>query len=103
MRKEWLRDGKGTLTRDGRIIIPISTRHGSKIKSKATYIPGCLDLSSNLYYQESQIKLKDYFPIEPAFSITVDKAQVSFIVFNLIFYFILLLSLAMNRVRLSIE
>ena len=80
MRKEWLRDGKGTLTKDGRIVIPISTRHGSKIKSKATYIPGCLDLSSNLYYQESQIKLKDYFPIEPAFSITVDKAQVSFIV-----------------------
>ena len=92
MRKEWLRDGKGTLTRDGRIVIPISTRHGSKIKSKATYIPGSLDLSSNLYYRESQVKLKDYFPIEPAFSITVDKAQVSFIVFNLIFYFILLLT-----------
>ena len=91
LRKEWLRDGKGTLTRE-RIVIPISTRHGSKIKRKATYIPGCLDLSSNLYYHDSQIKLKDYFPIEPAFSITVDKAQVSFIVFNLIFYFILLLT-----------
>ena len=38
-RKEWLRSGKGSITRD-RVVIPISLRDGSKIKSKATYIPG---------------------------------------------------------------
>jgi len=78
-RKEWLDGGKRSITA-GRVVIPISLRDGSKIKRKATYIPGYTRLDdgedSQHYYFNSQLNMKDYFPIEPAFSITVDKAQV---------------------------
>jgi len=77
MRKEWLRSGKGSITKDGFVVLPISTRDGNQIESKPTYIPGCTSLGEQqYYYRESQLKLRDHFPIEPAFSITVDKAQV---------------------------
>ena len=89
-RKEWLDGGKGSITADGRVVIPISLRDGSKIKSKATYIPGYTRLDdgedSQHYYFNSQLNMKDYFPIEPAFSITVDKAQVCVCVFVWYFY-----------------
>ena len=75
-RKEWLESGKGSITQDGRVVIPISMRDGKKIQSKKTYIPGCVRADSQYYYLDSSVMLKDYFPIEPAFSITVDKAQV---------------------------
>ena len=75
-RKEWLESGKGSITQDGRVVIPISMRDGKKIQSKKTYIPGCVRMDSQYYYLDSSVMLKDYFPIEPAFSITVDKAQV---------------------------
>ena len=79
MRREWLRSGKGSITKDGFVVIPISTRDGNKIESTTTYIPGCTGLGEQqYYYPDSQIQMKDYFPIEPAFSITVDKAQVRF-------------------------
>lgn len=77
-RKEWLDSGKGSITNDGRVVIPISHRDGNKIRSMNTYIPGCtrLDLQQ-IYYYDSRLKIRDHFPIEPAFSITVDKAQAS--------------------------
>ena len=77
-RKEWLDSGKGSITNDRRVVIPISHRDGNKIRSMNTYIPGCtrLDLQQ-IYYYDSRLKIRDYFPIEPAFSITVDKAQAS--------------------------
>ena len=84
------KDIKGSITADGRVVIPISLRDGSKIKSKATYIPGYTRLDdgedSQHYYFNSQLNMKDYFPIEPAFSITVDKAQVCVCVFVWYFY-----------------
>ena len=73
-RRLWLRSGKGSITRDGRVVIPISLADGNKIKYKTTYVPGCTN-EANLWYGVSQVDLKDHFPIEPAFSITVDKAQ----------------------------
>jgi len=77
-RKEWLRSGKGSITRGGRVVIPISLRDGGKIQSKKTYVPGCTRLDMHqYYYHDSSLMIKDWFPIEPAFSITVDKAQVS--------------------------
>ena len=76
-RKEWLRSGKGSITRDGRVVIPISLRDGSKIQSKKAYVSGCTRLDMRqYYYHDSSLMIKDWFPIEPAFSITVDKAQV---------------------------
>ncbi len=42
-RKEWLDGGKGSITADGRVVIPISLRDGSKVKSKATYTQATLD------------------------------------------------------------
>ena len=78
-RKEWLRSGKGSITRDGRVVIPISLRDGSKIQSKKAYVSGCTRLDMRqYYYHDSSLMIKDWFPIEPAFSITVDKAQVGF-------------------------
>ena len=77
-RKEWLDGGKGSITKkDGRVVIPISLKDGKKgIQFDTNYIPGCTDLDSNHYYHDSMVSIKDHFPIEPAFSITVDKAQV---------------------------
>ena len=76
LRNEWLRSNKGSITRNGRVVIPISIKDGSTIQNKKTYIPGCTRLDLQYYYHDSSIKTRDYFPIEPAFSITVDKAQV---------------------------
>ena len=77
MRKKWLGANMGSITNDGRVVIPISIHDGkSKIKYKTTYVPGCFRPEAGIWYGESQIEMKDHFPIEPAFSITVDKAQV---------------------------
>ena len=51
----------------------------SKIQKKKAYVPGCTRLDMHqYYYHDSSLMIKDWFPIEPAFSITVDKAQVGF-------------------------
>jgi hypothetical protein len=77
MRKKWLGANMGSITNNGRVVIPISIHDGkSKIKYKTTYVPGCFRPEAGIWYGESQIEMKDHFPIEPAFSITVDKAQV---------------------------
>ena len=79
-RKEWLDGGKGSMV-DGRVVIPISLKDGKKgIEFDTNYVSGYsrLDLGT-IYYQDSQLRIRDHFPIEPAFSITVDKAQVCFV------------------------
>ena len=76
-RKSWFDSGKQSITRDGRVVIPISIRDGNKISTRATsYIPGSGLNQGTIYYHNSRLNMRDYFPIEPAFSITVDKAQV---------------------------
>ena len=76
MRKKWLEAGMGSITNDGHVVIPISLHDGKRIQYKTTYVPGCFRVEAEQWYGELQIEMKDYFPIEPAFSITVDKAQV---------------------------
>jgi len=79
MRKEWIQSGKGSVIGGGRVVIPISRQDGSQITFKTNFVQGGrpLDLGPNLYYSGSQLEMKDHFPVEPAFSITNDKAQVS--------------------------
>ena len=74
-RAAWLGSGKGSITADGKVVIPISLQDGSIIPFRTEHIPGCNE--PGRFYKASQIKMKDYFPIEPAFAVTVDKAQVS--------------------------
>lgn len=76
-RRKWLQNGGGSMVGDGRVVVPISREDGTRIKYTRTYVPGRNLLESKLYYPDSQLLAKDYFPIEPAFSITIDKAQVS--------------------------
>jgi len=77
-RKEWLDNGKPSSTEDGRVVIHISQQDGSQIKyTPPTHVPGFTSSETRTVYPNSQIEMKDHFPIEPAFSITVDKAQVS--------------------------
>jgi len=76
-RKKWLDSGKPSITNDGRVVIHISQQDGSQIQYNTTYVPGFTGIETRTVYPNSQIEMKDLFPIEPAFSITVDKAQVS--------------------------
>ena len=86
-RKSWLASNKGSITKDGRVVIPISLKDGKKgIQFDTNYVPGCTDLDSNHYYQDSIVSIKDHFPIEPGFSITVDKAQVCLVCCVCLFY-----------------
>ena len=68
-RKKWLDSGKCSITNDGRVVIHISSQDGNVIPYKTAYIPHSIS--------SSRVDMKDHFPVEPAFSITVDKAQVS--------------------------
>lgn len=74
MRVAWLESGKGSITDDGKVVIPISLQDGNPIPLKTEHVPGCND--SGRWYRASQVQMKDRFPIEPAFAVTVDKAQV---------------------------
>ena len=74
-RKKWLQSGKGSITNDRRVVVPISTRDGAQIPLDSIPVPGSNVLDEGQYYRESQLKIKDNFPIEPAFAITTDKAQ----------------------------
>ena len=77
MRRAWLKSEKGSITADGKVVIPISLQDGSRIKHKTEHVPGCNGIGDR-EYKNSQIQIKDHFPIEPAFAITVDKAQVRY-------------------------
>ena len=60
----------GSITDDGKIVIPIEIRHG---KWKETEIRG----GGGSKFRSSKVELADHFPIEPGFSVTLHKAQVS--------------------------
>ena len=64
----------GSLTNDGRIVIPISVKNiGYAVEFKSNNIRGC----GGYQIRPSSVELADYFPIELGFSVTIHKAQVS--------------------------
>jgi hypothetical protein len=73
-RKEWKH---GSLTTDGRVVIPISLKNKRPIAYKKTGIRG----GGGYQFRPSTVELADYFPIELGFSVTIHKAQVSMYVF----------------------
>lgn len=64
MREKWLKEGNGSITNDGYVVIPISIEDGNKIPYKTSYIPGCYNVEEGYYYDSSKIDMKDYFPCE---------------------------------------
>ena len=68
-RSEWTH---GSLV-EGRVIIQISTQWGQLIRKWA---PENVDGSWQRGYSGSTVPMKDYFPVEPAFCVTIYKAQV---------------------------
>jgi hypothetical protein len=81
-RKQWQH---GSLAKDGRIVIPISTKYANCNEKEKTYLPPAYSTSrckstgvvrSGLpLYGMSTVPLQDHFCIEPGFCITVHKAQ----------------------------
>ena len=63
----------GSITNDGRIVVPISMTPKHQLKYRACSIRG----GGGYHFRPSTVQLADFFPIEPGFSITVHKAQVS--------------------------
>jgi len=78
-RKEWKH---GSLVDDGRVVIQISSQWGRQLIRK--YSKETIGGSWQFGYSGSTVPMKDHFPLEPAFSITIYKAQVSMISFFLI-------------------
>ena len=76
-RKSWK---YGSLTSDGRIVIPISVKNKQFVEFKKSDIRG----GGGYQFRPSTVELADYFPIELGFSVTIHKAQVSNI--NTIFH-----------------
>ena len=68
-RKNWK---YGSMTNDGRVVIPIEISNKKHIKWKKSYIRG----GGGYRFRPSYVELADYFPIEPGFSVTIHKAQV---------------------------
>ena len=75
-RKEWKH---GSLVDDGRVVIQISSQWGRQLIRK--YSKETIGGSWQFGYSGSTVPMKDHFPLEPAFSITIYKAQVSMISF----------------------
>jgi hypothetical protein len=77
-RKEWTH---GSLVDDGRVVVQLSRQWGSELirKYKTESIAG----SWQVGYKVSTLPMKDHFPIEPAFSVTIYKAQVSCVLLSL--------------------
>ena len=73
-RKEWTH---GSLVDDGRVVIQISRQWGSKIVRK--WDNENIEGSYQFGYSGSILPMKDHFPIEPGFCVTIYKAQVSLI------------------------
>ena len=71
-RDRWL---DGSITEDGRVVIPITVSNKKYVKWKKSQIRG----GGRSRFMPSKVDLADYFPIEPGFSITLHKAQVSFL------------------------
>ncbi len=58
----------------GKIVIPIELASKKNVKYKVAQIRGA---GGSSRYFPSKVELADWFPIEPAFSVTIHKAQVS--------------------------
>ena len=81
-RKQWQH---GSLAKDGRIVIPISTKYANCNEKEKTYLPPAYSTSRckstgvvrrvGFLYGVSTVPLQDHFCIEPGFCITVHKAQ----------------------------
>lgn len=69
-RREWTH---GSLVDDGRIVIQISRRWGSKLVRK--WDNENIEGSYQFGYSGSILPMKDHFPIEPGFCVTIYKAQ----------------------------
>jgi len=76
----------GSLAKDSRIVIPISTKYASYNEWEQTYVPPAYSTSRSKstgltrrswcpIYSLSKVPLRDYFCIEPGFCITLHKAQ----------------------------
>jgi len=70
-RREWTH---GSLVQ-GQVVVQISKQWGQLVRKWETEN---VDGSWRLGYRGSTLPMKDYFPIEPAFCVTIYKAQVSF-------------------------
>ena len=70
-RREWTH---GSLV-EGQVVVQISKQWGQLVRKWETEN---VDGSWRLGYDGSTVPMKDYFPIEPAFCVTIYKAQVSF-------------------------
>jgi len=71
-RREW---AHGSLV-EGRVVVQISTQWGQLIRK---WDPENIGSDwHGLGYSGSTVPMKDYFPVEPAFCVTIYKAQVSF-------------------------
>ena len=69
-RKEWK---GGSLSNDGRIVIPISIIQNKRdLKWTTSSIRG----GGGFNFRPSRVQLADFFPLEPGFSVTLHKAQV---------------------------
>jgi len=69
-----------TLADDGRVVIPIAhSRYRSYMEYERNNIREKITNSKGIHINThcSRVLLKDYFPIEPGFSMTIHKAQVS--------------------------
>ena len=58
----------------GKIVIPVELSSRKFVKYKVAQIRGA---GGSSRYFPSKVELADWFPIEPAFSVTIHKAQVS--------------------------
>lgn len=80
-RSQWR---SGSLTNDGRKVIPISVTNKQFVEFKRSYIRG----GGGYQFRPSTVELADYFPIELGFSVTIHKAQVSVLLLSPVFQII---------------
>ena len=72
-RKAWTH---GSISDDGKVVIPIQVSSKKHVKWKETDVRGG---GGSSRYRPSKVELADYFPIELGFSVTLHKAQVRYI------------------------
>ena len=64
----------GSITEDGRIVVPLDMTHSKKfVQWKSSNIRG----GGGFQFRPSTAEFADHFPLEPGFSVTIHKAQVS--------------------------
>lgn len=65
----------GSITTDGTVVVPIDVSSGTHLQWKTTQVRG--GGGGTCRFKPSKVALKDWFPIEPGFSVTIHKAQAS--------------------------